>query len=109
MNSASERRSFIIAVSMSHAESIYRGVFTSFPKAESWLKDNNHKGKEIYEGDIVYLAGSGNCIVSITPSLGVTFTEIDDKFGVWGCHEELMESNVESIIGNIYQNTELLK
>lgn len=57
------------------------------------LKDNNNKGKEIYEGDVVYLAGYGDYIVEFP------FIEL---------YNALNEGDVGKIKGNIYENPELL-
>lgn len=58
------------------------------------LKDKNNKVKEIYEGDIVYLAGHGNYIVEFP------FTEL---------YEAMVELDIGAIIGNRFQNPELAK
>ena len=55
------------------------------------LKDKN--GKEIYEGDLVYLAGYGN-YQAVFP-----FIEL---------YEAEAEKDIGEIIGNIYENPELL-
>ena len=73
------------------------------------LKDKN--GKEIYEGDIVqeWLAEEhpGNLTYHVGFERGhFTLTEIEsgyDKMGIWNVNTNL------DIIGNIYENPELLK
>ena len=67
------------------------------------------KGKDIYEGDIVNIYGTGKCVVSITPQLGVCFTEVADEFSVECAHDVLMENDLGVILGNIHSNPELLE
>jgi len=56
------------------------------------LKDTN--GKEIYEGDVVYIAGYGDYLCEFP------FTELCDA---------AMECDIGNIIGNIHENPELLE
>lgn len=69
------------------------------------LKDNNGKGNEMCQGDIVHASGHGNGTVD------------KNRWGEWGLmfgdefesfHDLIMEQDLGFIQGNIYQNSELL-
>ena len=66
------------------------------------LKDKN--GKEIYEGDILRYAENGEIAWDNQGYFGVT------NFGIGNCHPlHLTSQEDREIIGNIYDNPELLK
>ena len=52
------------------------------------------EGAEIYEGDIVYLAGLGNTLI---------------EFPFVDLYASSFENDVGAVLGNIYQNPELIK
>lgn len=68
---------------------------------------NDINGVDIYEGDIVSVPGAGNCEVKISPYYGVSYVDSD---GYERLHADCVsEQDYPTIIGNIYQNPELLK
>jgi len=60
----------------------------------SGLKDNNGKGKKIFEGDIVRIHGYGLRLVEFP------FIEL---------YAAVMENDIGEILGNIYENPELME
>jgi hypothetical protein len=66
-----------------------------------------HKKRELWEGDVYYIAGTGNCRVKICPMYGVVFRGTDGYDSPY--IDELAESNVEDFLGNIYENPELME
>lgn len=70
------------------------------------MKDKN--GKYIYEDDIVKVNGTWNCIIEYKQSAFV-LKSIDDRWstGYFSNYDDI-EEKLE-VIGNIYENKELLK
>ena len=66
------------------------------------------KGVEIYEGDIVTVPGLVEpFVISISPELGVFYNSDSDQHG--GSYSECAcEGDFPTVIGNIYENPELL-
>ena len=69
------------------------------------LKDS--KGVEIYEGDIVRVAGVGVVEVKITPDYGVCYA-LSRFVCAHSYADSAMEGDFPEILGNIYENPELL-
>lgn len=80
-------------------------VPTDFPLMQfTGLLDAN--GVEVYESDIVYVAGLGNAVVRIADHCGVYYETADDLREYSDC---AAEGDYPTVIGNIYQHPELLK
>lgn len=69
------------------------------------LKDKN--GKEIFEGDIVQGRNRAHDLRNIKQK--VTFLNGCFMFGNWNAHEYFNKHQEIEIIGNIYENPELLE
>lgn len=68
------------------------------------LRDKN--GKEIYEGDIVAVENEGDVISKCIFELG-QFILVDNVGGIWA-RQLYHQPHRLTIVGNIYENTELL-
>ena len=63
-------------------------------------------GVDIYEGDIVYVAGFGNGVASMCNANGTEFTDRNGDYRA--ARHAAAESDIGKIVGNIHQNGGLL-
>ena len=68
------------------------------------LKDKN--GVEIWQKDICKVEGVGNALVDICPYYGVIFRSGEYEYPIVYC---ISENDKYEVIGNIYENPELLE
>ena len=66
------------------------------------------KGVEIYDGDIVYIAGIGNCKVLWDNSDACWLFDLIDPVRLESFGYQDVIEDLESVIGNIYENKDLL-
>jgi len=69
------------------------------------LKDKN--GKEIYEGDVISMRGQEPC--PVVWELGQFILRLQNQIDDYYIHAVLNPNNCAKVIGNIYENPELLK
>ena len=61
---------------------------------------------QVWEGDIFYVAGTGNCVVSLDPYLGTMFISEDGEESSW--IDELAEDNIGRYLGNTFWDSGLM-
>ena len=69
------------------------------------------KGVKIFEGDIIYIAGKGNCVVTFKSCCWKAEIIDNDKNmcnDVFPIIESYMEGDIERVVGNVYENGDLL-
>jgi len=65
------------------------------------------EGVDVYEGDVFYVAGSGNCEVEICELHGTVLTGKDKYQTPW--IDALTECDIGDLLGNIHENPELME
>lgn len=70
------------------------------------VKANN--GDEIYDKDIVYVAGIGNCVVELDFRTGVSFYIDHGDYSSTYYYSDVC-GDIEKVIGNVFENKELLE
>jgi uncharacterized phage protein (TIGR01671 family) len=71
------------------------------------LKDKN--GKEIYEGDVVKCLNGSQGVFVWSNKLGMWRIDTTQTIGGWSHPTEGFDGDTLEVIGNIYENPELLK
>lgn len=86
------------------------GLETEFYKSYGVMQYTgckDSKGADIYEGDIVYVAGFGVAAAEIHREDGVVFNDYNCNYRQF--IDAHVENDIGHIVGNIHQNPELLE